>query len=437
MYYQVLSFNHHNCEQSLREQLAFTNDEEKSNFLNELVEFQFIHEAYIVSTCNRVEIVIATSDTFSSYHTILGLLSKKTDVDFYKLKSAGGRYDDEEAIVHIFSVVSSLDSLVIGESQITGQVKEGFKFSHENKTAGTRLNRVLSHAVRCAAEVRNATEISKNPISIASVAVAQAYKIYGDNITGMRAIVIGAGDMGVIAAKNLLRLGCDVLLLGRDLEKTQKVAESLGENVKAETVDKLGKYLNRYRLLFSATSSKEPIIESRMIENANLDRVWFDMAIPRDIGDIALESLKLFRIDDLKSISNENYALKQEQAIKAKEIVFRAKDEFYSWLKAFSVEPVIRDMRLQVKAAIDKELERAIRKKFVPAEYRENMYKMAEQMFNHFLHDATQNLRQSSTDTDGSNKVGAITHIFGIDTEEINPRRYKNNEHHTTGYKSE
>jgi glutamyl-tRNA reductase len=434
MYYQVLAFNHHNCEQALRERMAFSDEQEKSTFLNELVEFKFIHEAYVVSTCNRVEVVIATSDNFSSYHTILGLLSKKSNVDFYRLKSSGRRYDDEEAIVHIFSVVASLDSLVIGESQITGQVKEAFKFSYENGTAGSRLNRVLSHAVKCAAEVRNETSISKNPISIASVAVAQAHKIYGDNISGMRGIVIGAGEMGIIAAKHLLRLGCDVLLIGRNLEKTTKVADELGENAKADTIDNLSKYINRYRLIFSATSSTETVIKPRMIENANLDRVWFDMAIPRDIDDMGLEKLKLFRIDDLKSISNENYALKQEQAIRAKEIVLRCKDEYYAWLKALSIEPIIREMRLQVDMAIEKELERAIQKKFVPSEYRENMQKMAEQMFNRFLHDATQNLRQSSKDTDGSNKVGAIAKIFNVETNDNNDKKYKDNEHHVKGY---
>ena len=434
MYYQILSFNHNNCEQALREQMAFADDQEKSTFLNELVEFKFIHEAFVVSTCNRVEIVVATSDNFSSYHTILGLLSKKSGVDFYKLKSSGRKYDDEDAIVHIFSVVASLDSLVIGESQITGQVREAFKFSHENGTAGSKLNRVLSHAVKCAAEVRNQTSISSRPLSIASVAVAQAHKIYGSNIAGMRGIVIGAGEMGIIAAKHLLRLGCDVLLLGRNVEKTEKVAEELGENVKAASVENLPKYLNRYRLLFSATSSKEPIIEPWMIENAQLERVWFDMAIPRDISDMGLDNLKLFRIDDLKTISNENHALKQEQAIKAKEIVLKCKDEYYAWLKALSIEPVIRDMRLQAHNAIEKELERAMKKKFVPKEFEANMKKMAEQMFNRFLHDATQNLRQSSAETNGANKVSAISEIFNIDTHDINVRQYKENEHHVKGY---
>ncbi len=434
MYYQILSFNHNNCEQAFREQMAFADEEEKSIFLNELVEFKFIHEAFVVSTCNRVEIMVATSDNFSSYHTILGLLSKKSGIDFYKLKSSGRKYDDEDAIVHIFSVVSSLDSLVIGESQITGQVREAFRFSYENGTAGPKLNRVVSQAVKCAAEVRNQTSISSRPLSIASVAVAQAHKIYGDNITGMRGIVIGAGEMGIIATKNLLRLGCDVLLLGRDIEKTEKIAEELGENVKAASVENLPRYLNRYRLLFSATSSKKPIIEPWMIENANLERVWFDMAIPRDIGDMELENLRLFRIDDLKNISSENYALKQEQAIKAKEIVLKYKDEYYAWIKVLSIEPIIKEMRLQVQNAIEKELNRAIKKRFVPKEFESNIKKMSEQMFNRFLHDATQNLRQSSAQTNGSNKVDAIREIFNIDIDDSNIQQY-DNEHHVKGYR--
>jgi glutamyl-tRNA reductase len=433
MSYQVVSFNHKNCEQESREKLAFTLDEQKT-MLEKLTGFDFIDEAYIVSTCNRVEIVIATRDAFSSYHAILGLLSLKSGLSFYELKKINGRYDDADAITHIFSVVSSLESLVIGESQITGQVKEAYRFSFHNKTAGKKLNRVVSYAVKCAAEVRNVTDISRYPLSIASVAVTQAHKIYGDNISGMVAVIIGAGDMGMIAAKNLLRLDCDVLLLGRNRERLEEKAKELGENVWVDTMDNLHKYLNRYRLLFSATSAKGTIIDASMIENANLDRVWFDMAIPRDIDEMGLEKLQLFRIDDLKAISKENYALKEEQAIRAMEIVEKYKDDFYKWLRKLSIEPVIKEMRLQAKSAIDKELERAIKKKFVPAEYKENIEKMAEQMFNRFLHDATQNLRQCSSETNSTKKVDAIKEIFNIATDNVDLKKYKK-EHHVKGYK--
>ncbi|HSR73909.1 MAG TPA: glutamyl-tRNA reductase, partial [Sulfurovum sp.] len=348
-------------------------------------------------------------------------------------KAAAKRYDDEEAIGHIFSVVSSLDSLVIGESQITGQVKEAFMLSHKNGTAGRKLNRVISYAVKCAAEVRNATHISQNPISISSVAVSQAHKILGDNMIGMTAVVVGAGEMAVLAVKHLLRAGCDVVMLGRDAEKVAQIAQTLGENVKADSMEKLPKYLNRYRLLFTATSSREPLITKELIENETLPRLWFDMAIPRDIEDMELEKLQLFRIDDLRTISQDNHALREEQAVRAGEIVERYKEEFYAWLRALSIEPVIKQMREHVAEAIDIEMKRAIKKGFVPADAEENMRKMAEQMFKRFLHEPTQNLRHSSSDKKNANCIEAVKKIFNIDTENIDLKQYKN-DHHTKGY---
>jgi len=433
MYYQVMSFSHKNCDQGMREKLAFANNDEKVEMLNLLVAFEFVHEAFIISTCNRVELVLATRDNFASYHAILGLMAQKSDLNFYELKMAVERYDDEEAVHHMFSVVSSLESLVVGESQITGQVKEAFMLSHQNKTAGRKLNRMISYAVKCAAEVRNATNISQNPISIASVAVAQAHKLLGDNMAGMTGVVIGAGEMGVLAAKHLLRAGCDVVMIGRDKEKVELVAHTLGENVKAATSDKLEKYINRYRLVFSATSSREAIIHKGMIENESVSRFWFDMAIPRDIEDMNMEKLQLFRIDDLRTISQTNHALREEQAVRAAEIVEKYKEEFYSWLRALSIEPVIKQMREHVSEAINAEMQRAIKKGFVPSADEENMRKMAEQMFKRFLHQPTQNLRRSSTEKKNANCIESVKKMFNIDTDNLDLKKYKN-DHHTKGY---
>ncbi|OYY25999.1 MAG: glutamyl-tRNA reductase [Sulfurovum sp. 35-42-20] len=326
-----------------------------------------------------------------------------------------------------------MDSLVIGESQITGQVKEAFTFSYKNGTAGRKLNRVISYAIKCAAQVRNETHISQNPVSISSVAVAQAYKLLGENMIGMTAVVVGAGEMAVLAVKHLLRVGCDVVMLGRDTEKVERIAQSLGENVKADSLDKLAKYLNRYRLMFTATSSREVIVTKKLIENEALPRLWFDMAIPRDIEDMELEKLQIFRIDDLRAISHNNHALREEQAVKASEIVQKYTEDFYDWLRALSVEPVIKQMRQHVSAAIEKEMQRAIKKGFIPHEYEDNIRKMAEQMFNRFLHDPTHNLRHSSADNKNANCIEAVKNMFNINTENIDFKQYKN-DHHTKGY---
>jgi len=223
------------------------------------------------------------------------------------------------------------------------------------------------------------------------------------------------------------------VMLGRDTEKVKQIAEALGENVKADSMEKLSKYLNRYRLLFSATSSREPLITKALIENETLPRLWFDMAIPRDVEDMELEKLQLFRIDDLRTISQDNHAMREEQAVRAGEIVDRYKEEFYAWLRALSIEPVIKQMREHVSEAIDAEMKRAIKKGFVPAEAEANMRKMAEQMFKRFLHEPTQNLRYSSTEKKNANCIEAVKKMFNIDTDNIDLKKYKN-DHHKKGY---
>jgi len=157
--------------------------------------------------------------------------------------------------------------------------------------------------------------------------------------------------------------------------------------------------------------------------------LWFDMAIPRDIEDMEMDRLQIFRIDDLKDISATNHALRQEQAIKASEIVDRYKNDFYQWLRVLSVEPIIKDMRLQVAEVIDIELDRAIKKGFIPQEYEANIKKMAEQMFNRYLHKPTIRMRQSSREKEGAGGIESLKKIFNVDTENVNFKKYKKDHH--------
>jgi len=425
MHYQIVSFNHKKCDLKKREALAFVSDDEIREFLDTLQGFDFVIEAFVVNTCNRIEIVTASRDNFATFHAILGLVSRRSGINFYELEKSAVRYEDDRAVEHMFNVVSSLDSLVIGEAQITGQVKQGFRLSHENGTAGRELNRLLSYAVRCAAEVRNSTNISENPISIASVAVAQAQELMNGSLAGMTGIVVGTGEMGRLAAKHLLRNGADVVLISRTAEKARALAEELGENVRVDDFGRLSRYINRYRLLFTATSSETPIITADMVEEKNLDRVWFDMAIPRDIEDMEDCDIRIYRIDDLQSISQNNHALRQEQAIRASDIVKRYKEDFLCWLQALSVEPVIKNMRLEVERVVDEEVSRAIRKGFIPAELEGNVKHLVKQSFDRYLHRPTANMRNASKSSDEGMLIDAIKKIFEIDTDDIDPKKYK------------
>jgi len=425
VHYLVVSFNYKHCSLESREKIAFKDDDATRRFLDLFVGLDMVEEAFVINTCNRIEIVAATRDNFATYHAAIGLLSKLTDAEFDELTSTALRLEDEKAIEHLFSVVSSLDSLVIGEAQITGQVKEGFRLSHANGTAGKELNRVLSYAVKCAAEVRNATNISQNPVSIASVAVAQAIDLMGGTLSGMTGIVVGTGEMGRLAAKHLLRAGADVLLISRNREHAEALAGELGENVRVTDFDRLRVVINRYRLLFTATASPEPIITRDMITDPELKRLWFDMAIPRDIDSMENENITLYRIDDLQAISKNNHALRQEQALQAAEIVRIYREEFFRWLQALSVEPVIKRLRLQIDAVIDSEIERTVRKGFVPAGHEANMKRMITQVFDKFLHEPTKNLRAISKTSDGAAVIDALKQIFDISTEDVDPRKYK------------
>ena len=425
MYYQVVSFNYKKCSLEQREAVAFKGEDEIKVFLNTLTDFDFILEAFVVNTCNRVEIVVASRDNFATYHAILGILSKTKGINFYELEKSALRYEEEEAVEHFFNVVSSLDSMVVGEAQITGQVKDAFRVSFKNGTAGKELNRLLSYASRCAADVRTSTQISEHPISIASVAVAQAEEELG-SLSGMVGVVVGSGEMGKLAAKHLLRAGADVLLVSRTQENAQKLADELGENVKVGKYENLSSYINKYRLLFTATRSKEPIITSNMVEDKPINRLWFDMAIPRDIDNsIKQENLKIFFIDDLQEISKNNHALRKEQALIATDIVKKYKKDFLKWLQALAVEPVIKNMRLSIEEIVKQEVQRVIKKGFLPKEYEKNLEYMGMQLFDKYLHNPTKKLRELSKESEGTVAINAFKEVFDINTDSVDPIKYK------------
>jgi len=414
VYYQIVSFNYKSCSLEDRESVAFKSEEEIREFLNLLTKFDFIMEAFVVNTCNRVEIITASKDNFATYHAILGLLSKLKSVNFYKLDKMAKRFTNEDAIEHFFKVVASLDSMVIGEAQITGQVRDGFRLSKNNKSAADELENLLNFATRCAADVRTYTDISSKPISIASVAVSKAEEEL-ESLSGMVGVVIGTGEMGRLASKHLLRAGADVLLISRNKENAISLAKELGENVKVGEFSKIKEYINKYRLLFSATSSKEPIITKEMIEDVNINRLWFDMAIPRDIdSDIQKPNIKIFYIDDLKEIAQNNHALRLEQAVIAEDIVKEHKEEFLKWLQSRSTEPIIKEMRLNILEIVESEVKRAIKKGFIPKEYEDNLRYFAIQLFDKFLHIPTKNIRELSQESKGADIIKAMQQVFEI-----------------------
>ena len=230
MAYMSVSFTHKNTDITVREKLSFSNDVRKKEILRLLASNSAIEECLVLSTCNRVEIFTVVSDFDEAQKFVLLALSRVSGVSYDELAERADIYEDYGAIHHLFAVAASLDSLVVGETQIVGQLKDAYKFAMQNARAGAQIARAIDEALKCAARIRNQTEISKNPISVSSVAVAMAKDRLG-SLQGADAVVVGAGEMSELACKHLLANGANITILNRNLAGAQRLAASLlGEN---------------------------------------------------------------------------------------------------------------------------------------------------------------------------------------------------------------
>ncbi len=430
MHYLVISFSHKNTDIATREKIAFSNEEKIIKFLEKLKKDKSINEAIVLSTCNRVEIMLSVNEVLKATQHAFELLSKHSELSKDELEGRADVYEDNGAIHHLFAVSSSLDSLVVGETQITGQLKSAYKLAYDKGFCSQKLSRPLHFAFKCAAEVRNSTELSKNPVSVASVAVSKAKEVLGE-LGGYACVVVGAGEMSKLAAKHLINAGCNVILVNRDHGKAQKLADDLGSFATAEPFSKLKLLVNQYRLLFSATGAPHTVITKDMVEKAAFKRYWFDIAMPRDIEAIEDEDINIYAVDDLQDIVNKNLSMREEQAREAFSIIGRYTQEFYRWLQTLSVDPVIKEIRDQARGASLKELEKAIAKGFLPKEYEEQVTKILHSAFNTFLHNPTTKLKDIAEDPIADTVLEGVKLLFGIDKEVKMINKYKC-EHHST-----
>ena len=394
MHYLIVSFSHKNSTLAIREKLAFVDENQQIKAMAELNAAPHISESMILSTCNRVEIFCSCNDTEAAVETILGLLGSRSGMSRHELHERADIFDDEGCIHHLFSVASSLDSMVVGETQIAGQLKEAFKLSQENGFSAQKLSRALSFAFKCAAEVRNATNISSKPVSVASVAVAKAKEKIG-SLEGKRALVIGSGEMSVITCKHLSAQGADVTVMNRTYEKAEAIAAECGARV--QSFEEIGFAINEHEILFTSTGSIQPIITEEMVRACSYERFWFDMAVPRDIDCNAdIWGIHLYYVDDLKEIVSENIALREDEAKTSFVIVRRHVTLFFEWLKSLSIEPLIKTIYLRAEEAAETEAERIIRNGYIPKEYEHAVQKATHQALKRFLHPIVQQMRDGS-----------------------------------------
>ncbi|HIC42781.1 MAG TPA: glutamyl-tRNA reductase [Sulfurimonas sp.] len=410
MHYLLISFSHHNTTLEIREKLALNDELSLKKCLHQLSSHNSINESMIISTCNRLEVLCSVQNVLESTEYIFLVLAAQANISLVELEGRADVFENQGAMHHLFNVAASLDSMVVGETQIVGQLKDAYKFALDNKFCDQKLSRAMQYAFKCAAEVRNSSSISSKPVSIASVAVAKVKSKF-ESIKDKTALIIGAGEMSRLCAKHLTSAGCKCVIMNRTFSKAQEIAIECGETVRVEAFEKLEDSINEFDFIFTATGAPGSIIKKSMAKACSFERHWFDMAIPRDIDDSFISGLHIYRIDDLKDIVSENLALREEEAKLCYSIVGRYTQEFFEWLQALSIEPFIKDVYKKAMRCAEVETSRAMTNGYLPKEYEAQALKMNEQVLKRFLHDVTKRMREISHDTDADSLMNAMTYI--------------------------
>ena len=425
MSYLIISFSHKNIDIKMREKLAFGSVEDKDRFIKVLLENEYTKEVVLLSTCNRVEIITRSSNVKISAKAIIEKLSSYSGLDFDTLYERADIYDNDGAVHHLFSVASALDSLVIGETQIVGQLKDAFRFSQSKNYCATNITRVMHYAFKCAANVRNATSLGTGSVSVASTAVAKAKDIV-KNTKGVKALVIGAGEMSELTIKHLISSGFDVVLTSRDIKKAQNLACGFEVHVSVEPYSELKNLLAKIPVMITATSAPYPIITKENAPSASFERHWFDIAVPRDIDEnISLSGLEIYSVDDLQDIVNENMSLRAEQAKTAYGIVSRMSLEFFEWLKSLEIEPVVKHLYIKGETIIDKKIKNAIKKGFIRADDEENIRKLCQTVITEYLHGPSKQLKDISKNMECDIVIGTVQNMFGLANDSNSSNKYK------------
>ena len=395
----TLGLNHKTAPLEIRERLAFGPDI-VVGALRSVVESAGVDESVILSTCNRTEIYVTGDATACSrlrewacaFH---GLDPHAVEPYFYEHTGKG-------AVEHLMGVASGLDSLILGEPQILGQVKTAYQTAVDSGTAGKLLCRLFQHTFSVAKQVRTDTAIGSSPVSVAFAAVSLAKQIFADLET-QTALLIGAGETIELAARHLNQHGIGrMIVANRTVERAHQLAEQFDGYAIALT--EVPGHLAEADIVISSTASPLPVLGKGTVESALKRRkhrpiFMVDIAVPRDIEpEVAdLDDVYLYTVDDLDEVIDENRRSRQEAASQAEEIIDRQADEFVAWLRSLDALELIQGYRAQAESTRDDVLERALRmvQNGKPAE--EALQFLAHTLTNKLLHTPSTRLREASS----------------------------------------
>jgi len=346
----TIGMNHESAPLELRECMA-KDTGNTAIALSSMRESEFIREGLFLSTCNRVEALFITKDPEEAKKSVISIMSRLGGIPEDRFISSLYNFEDMEAVRHIFRVASSLDSMVVGEPQILGQIKDAYhQAAVEQKTSGVILNRLMHKAFHVAKRIKTETSISETAVSISYAAVELAKKIFYD-LTGRKILLIGAGEMAELAARHLMTNGVDTLIVAnRSFERAVQVAGTF--NGKAVFFEEIGSHLLDVDIVITSTASSEYVINIDLAKNSMKKRrrrplFFIDIAVPRDVDPSVndLGNAYVYDIDDLKGVIETNTEQRKQEAIKAERIVTEEVIRFEKWMKTLEVVPTIISLK--------------------------------------------------------------------------------------------
>jgi glutamyl-tRNA reductase len=415
----VLGLNHKTAPVNIRECVAFP-EKQIHEPLRAVRGLPGVREGMILSTCNRVEITAVVDERDAGAAAIRRWVAAHHGVPEGELAPHLYLHAGPEAARHLFRVASSLDSLVVGEPQILGQVKDAYQYAREAGTVGAVLDRLLKKTLSTAKLVRTETDISRSAVSVSFAAVELAKKIFGD-IEGRTAMIVGAGEMGELALKHLVSSGVrEVLVANRTFEKGVELAKEFGGS--AVRYEELFDHIVLADIVITSTGAPHFIIRGedvkRLMPRRKHRPVFFiDIAVPRDIDPAVndVDNAYLYNVDDLQTVVDQNVAERRKEAEKAEGIVEAEVGTFQKWVASLQVVPTIVELRRSVEAMRAAELERSLAKLAHLAEKdREQVAMLTQSLVNKILHSPLTVLKESSQTPEAGTYLEVARRLFNV-----------------------
>jgi glutamyl-tRNA reductase len=416
----LLGINHKTAPIELRECLAFSNEETLAA-LETFKASPAISEVMVISTCNRVEILVATDNKTKAEETAKTYLSASKKLPVAKFEQALYAHCGDEAVRHIFMVASSLDSMMVGEPQILGQIKEAYNIAGSKKTSGVLLNRLLHRAFFVAKRVRSETGIGDHAVSISYAAIELGKKIFG-SLEGKKALLIGAGEMAELAVEHLLRNKAgDILVANRTFESGVQLAQKF--NGQAVRFEEIIDCLQHVDIIISSTGSPDFILTRDQVKGVmrirrNRPLFFIDIAVPRDI-DPAINRLTnsyVYDIDDLQGVIAENIEERNREAIKGARIVDESVIHFRQWYESLGAVPTIVALREKMDSIAKTEIKKTMQSlSHLSDQDHQAITRMANAMINKILHDPTRLLKSNEAQGEKFDHLDITRKLFGLD----------------------